>query len=304
VTHSAFRRNSDVLGFAKARILRIFPGLIVCALTVPLALMATGAWADGSLTGALTYAARLVSLVFVEFTNPAVFADLPFAHAINGSVWSLRHEVGAYALLLVFVASGVFFTNRWVLLAYCAAVVAISALGHVLAPHATGGVWFLVAETRVVIISFLLGVLTHRLAGWIWVDWRIAALMWGAFALGQSFATDTVAIFGLIIVLSYSVLCLAYLGKASKGLPVDLSYGVYIYGWPLQQLVVFAGLTYFGLVPSPLALFLLVLPGLLLVALGSWILIERPAIRFGQKSAALARKAPLPLGYLAAQGKA
>lgn len=162
----------------------------------------------------------------------------------------------------------------------------------------------MVAETRVVIISFLLGVLTHRLAGWIWVDWRVAALMWGAFALGQSFATDTVAIFGLIFVLSYSVLCLAYLGRASKGLPVDLSYGVYIYGWPLQQLVVFVGLTYFGVVPAPLTLFLLVLPVLLMVALASWVLIERPMIRFGQKPVASACKASLSLGYPAAQGKA
>jgi peptidoglycan/LPS O-acetylase OafA/YrhL len=283
--------------------LRIFPGLIACALVVPLVLMATGAWANGSLSGALTYAARLVSLVFVEFTNPDVFAGLPFAHAINGSVWSLRHEVGAYGLLVVFGASGVFFSNRWVLLAYGVTVVAISALGHFLAPNATGGVWFLVAETRVVIISFLLGVLTHRLAGWIWVDWRLAALMWGAFVLGQPFAPDTVAIFGLIIVLSYSVLCLAYLGRASKGLPVDLSYGVYIYGWPLQQLIVFVCLTYLDVVPAPATLFLLVLPVLLAVAWGSWVLIERPAIRLGQKPASPDRAAARMWGYRAVQGK-
>lgn len=114
VTHSAFRRQGDLFGFVVARGLRIFPALIVCALTVPALLVLTGAWVDATPQHTLNYIARLISLVFVEFNNPNVFIDLPFPHAINGSVWSLRHEVFAYVLIAFFVASGAFFRSYWV----------------------------------------------------------------------------------------------------------------------------------------------------------------------------------------------
>jgi peptidoglycan/LPS O-acetylase OafA/YrhL len=285
VTHSAFRRQSDLFGFVVARGLRIFPALIVCALTVPALLVLAGAWVDATPQQTLNYTARLISLVFVEFNNPNVFVDLPFPHALNGSVWSLRHEVGAYVLLALFVASGAFFKSRWVLSAYVIVVGSIAVAGHIYAQTATGGVPFIMAESRFVIVSFLLGVLTHRLAAWLPIRWAIAVLLWVAIGVGQAFASDLVAIYGLIVALSYSVLCIAYLGGRSKGLPVDLSYGVYIYGWPLQQLTVFVCLTYFSSIPEPLTLFLIVLPALLVVALASWVLIERPAIGFGHRYA-------------------
>jgi peptidoglycan/LPS O-acetylase OafA/YrhL len=56
---------------------------------------------------------------------------------------------------------------------------------------------------------------------------------------------------------------------------VDLSYGVYLYGWPMQQLLLFY--THMGL--SPLALFALAMVLALMVAWVSWTLIERPALK-------------------------
>ena len=271
VTHSAFRRQDDLAGFVLARALRIFPALIACALAVPALLIATGAWVDATPQQALGYAARLISLVFVEFSRPNVFADLPFAHAINGSVWSLRHEVGAYALLAIFVSGGAFFKSGRVLLAYGLLVVAISLTGHLLVSSASGGLSFILAEARFVIVSFLLGVLAHRFAARLRIDWRIAALIWITVSILQGVASDVIAIYGFIVALGYSVLCLAYLGGRSRGLPVDLSYGVYIYGWPLQQLAVMGSIAVFAASPGPLALFAMVLPVLLGVALASWL---------------------------------
>jgi hypothetical protein len=161
----------------------------------------------------------------------------------------------------------------------------IAVVGHILVPTATGRVPFIMVESRFVIVSFLLGVLTHRLATWIPINWAIAVLLWVVVGVGQAFASELVVIYGLIVALSYSVLCIAYLGGRSKGLSVDLSYGVYIYGWPLQQLTVFGCLTFFSSIPEPLTLFLIVLPALLVVALASWVLFERPAIGFGHRYA-------------------
>ena len=59
---------------------------------------------------------------------------------------------------------------------------------------------------------------------------------------------------------------------AAKALP-DLSYGTYLYGWPVQKLVLI-------LLPAaaPLALFLLSLPLALGCAVLSWGLVEGPAL--------------------------
>ena len=220
VTHSAYRRQGDMWGFATARALRIFPALVVCALAVPMLLIVTGAWVDGTPQQILNYAARMISLVFIEFSRPNVFADLPFAHAINGSIWSLRHEVGAYALLTVYVATGVFFTSNLMLLTYTAVVISISMVGHILFPNVAGGVWFLVAETRFVIVSFLLGVLTHRLAAWIWIDWKVAVALCLLITVGQAFVSHNVAVYGFIVVMGYCLLCLAYAGAGQTVCPL------------------------------------------------------------------------------------
>jgi peptidoglycan/LPS O-acetylase OafA/YrhL len=53
----------------------------------------------------------------------------------------------------------------------------------------------------------------------------------------------------------------------------DISYGVYLYGWPSQKLVVLAGLA------APLAVFGLSLGMAVCVAFVSWKLVEAPALR-------------------------
>lgn len=60
------------------------------------------------------------------------------------------------------------------------------------------------------------------------------------------------------------------------GRPVDISYGVYLYGWPVQQVILF----YFGPQVSPVQLFLAAIPITYLIALLSWLLVERPSLHF------------------------
>ncbi len=55
----------------------------------------------------------------------------------------------------------------------------------------------------------------------------------------------------------------------------DLSYGVYIYGWPIQQLLAMAGVTVLGVLPY----FTVSLLPILLIALASWSFVEAPALR-------------------------
>ena len=55
----------------------------------------------------------------------------------------------------------------------------------------------------------------------------------------------------------------------------DLSYGVYIYAYPVQQLLVLLGTASWGVAVNSLLVVLLTLP----LALLSWTLVEKPALR-------------------------
>jgi peptidoglycan/LPS O-acetylase OafA/YrhL len=87
------------------------------------------------------------------------------------------------------------------------------------------------------------------------------AMLFGQWTWEIGFAT-----FGSVAVIG------AGLKPAQLKIP-DISYGVYLYGWPVQKLLVFAGLA------SPWILFPVALTGAALCGAASWFCIERYALR-------------------------
>ena len=83
----------------------------------------------------------------------------------------------------------------------------------------------------------------------------------------------------LLLAATYLVLYLALSASVKMelfGRRVDLSYGVYLYGWPVGQMVFY----FSGQQLGPYPLFLLSMMITLMLAYGSWRLIEHPALRF------------------------
>jgi len=76
----------------------------------------------------------------------------------------------------------------------------------------------------------------------------------------------------LVLILPPIAAVLAPIGRLLRG--VDLSYGLYLYAWPVQQLVAM-----YGLAHSPLPFIVLSTIGASILAAGSWFIIERPAMR-------------------------
>ena len=277
VTESALRHVDNPLGYLKKRALRIFPALAVNAVVVPVVLVAAGAWTGVGPGEMVRYALRLVTLFSIEFAHPGAFAQAPFAGAINGSVWSLRYEIVVYVLLIAASLSGAL-ARPWRRAAFLALLLAGVMAGYAAAPHAKGGVLYVVAEGRHVLFSFLLGVAAHQFAGRIPLHPVVAlpgiALTVAGTALGQAMLTET----GVIWLTCAATLLLAFPAGPCRKLPHDISYGIYIYSWPLQQLVVFLAATRLGIALSPIALFLIVLGPLIMIALASWEWIEKPAL--------------------------
>lgn len=286
VTESARRHRGAPLAYARKRALRILPALVVNAWLVPVVLVAAGAWTDIGAAGVARYALRLITLFSVQFQDPGAFASLPFAGAINGSLWSLRHEVIVYVVVMLAASAGALVhpRRRQLLLA---AMLGYVILGNLLAAQAHGGLGFLVAEGRHVMFAFLLGVAAHQFAAR--VPLHPLLLLPGAslFVAGAGAGLSLLQEYGVISLVCAATLLLAFAGGRIRALRDDLSYGVYIYAWPLQQLIMSTGLNAFGVRLLPLELFVATCGPLLLVALASWRWVEKPAL-------GLARRQRLP----------
>lgn len=251
ITASAERRRAAQ--FWKARILRIFPGLGV-ALLVTLTL----ALASGSMPGlaeALTWFIRALTLVSIEHRLSGAFAANPYAGVVNGPLWSLFHEVAAYGVCFLFVALGGTRRPRAVLGVIAGAALSVSLAAYLPARAATFGPLFL---------AFAMGMAAH-----VWRDRLVLRPVMAVVAL----PLIVVLPWGLAVaVLAYACLSVA-LCAPERALPADLSYGVYIYGWPVAQTIVHL---HPGL--DPLALAATSLAATVPFAVFSWYAVERPAL--------------------------
>ena len=252
VTASAERREPATFWAARAR--RILPGLgAALLLTLALAL-ASGASPDAG--EAAAWFLRAFTLVSIEHRITGAFAGNPYPEVVNGPLWSLFHEVAAYAVCLVLVRSAVFGSGRR--LPILAALILLSAAAGEALPGRLG-------TFAPLFFAFALGMAAHLVRDRLPLS-LVAACALLPLALVLPYAIAVPAV-------SYALLTLALRAPA---LPIraDFSYGLYIHGWPVAQTLV-------HLLPgiSPVELAVLSLAATLPFAAASWHLVERPVIR-------------------------
>ena len=281
VTES-FCRNPAPMGFALRRILRIFPGLIVNVLICGFVL--------GSLATTLPlsayfsdpkFAAYLWQTVTLNPVAPALpgvwFVDNPVGLIVNGSLWTLRPEVMMYAMVLILgVLRLLRLSVTLLLVGVGIAAVAFPEYSKPLGDLG-GWAWMLSYFAAGMVLYFLRDRLPF--AGW-GALLALAALV-GFTAIGKLIMLFPLA--GAYITiwagrrydpqLNYS----RYVG--------DLSYGLYIYGWPAEDAVIYLSGRH--------AAWWQVFAGGLAIALPlaflSWHLIEKPALNWGRR---LSRRRP------------
>lgn len=261
--------------FYRARALRILPAFIVCLLAVafifaPLSLLfdPAGSW---SFTNALTFVGRNLALYppyLFQGGLDGTLTTTPFLELWNGPLWTLFWEACCY--VAIGVAVNVIPRSRLALVLSAAFVLLTvaglaQALDVVVLPE-------LLARVLPLILAFLAGALAllfaERLPVTVLTIGAAAVLLVGAILLGLLPELGTLPLAFLLLVLG-SVLPLQRVGATH-----DISYGIYIYGWPVQQLVVL------WLGPDiPLALDLVIVFAITAVlAWLSCVLIERPAL--------------------------
>lgn len=240
------RRRNDRAAFLRNRILRVYP-----AYWLALVLGAAVAVAFGSSAWeGLAYVATNVSIVVPGADSGAAFAG----YTVNGSLWTLAVEVSCY-----------------IALAMCPV--------HVLRPVAVGlvaafvALWPLIpgAETML-LVAFSAGATVTGVPAP-----RTALLLLATAAVAFTLTLTPVA----VVATAIGALGMVHLPFRWR---TDLSYGAYVFAYPIQRSLVGVG------IDEPMAVAILTIAIVLPLAWLSWTFVESPAIRLRHRRWSLGRQ--------------
>jgi peptidoglycan/LPS O-acetylase OafA/YrhL len=275
----SFVRSKSVDDYAARRFLRIFPGYWASMLFALALVLVSGAAPPGSLR-AVPFLVRTVDPA--SFPCNLCFASNPMPGAVNGSTWSLLYETRCY-LFVVFVGLlGGFGMRRWVLHALTVASLAVLLavdLGNWSVPRPSSAVGLFTGDwtqwPKLFPFFFFGASMSVLDRGVLRVSTTGAVASIGALLLlarvGRGFEPALV-VFGSYLLLWVAVHPKIRLHRFSaKG---DFSYGVFLYAFPVQQVIV-------RFVPriAPLELAIWGAACALPLAVLSWNFVEKPALR-------------------------
>lgn len=289
----SYECNPDVMAYAQNRALRIYPALIVCTFVAVASVYATGYLREQDVD--LRHLAIWIAgqITFVQFYNPSFMRGFGTG-VLNGSLWSITVELQFYvALPIVYRALHLAPLKRsnQKLLLLIAAFLLLQIAGNQLGQPHQRDFWFKLYNVSFVpwIYMFLVGVffqrnfaLFHRLfAGrfGLLACAYLAAAYIGFYEFGLDMGNQLNPV--LYLLLAALVFSAAY-SKPAWGHKLlrgnDVSYGVYIYHIPIVNLLIYGG--YVG---EP-RFVLLTLVAATLLAIVSWLVIERSSLRLKRHS--------------------
>lgn len=260
----SWHNNSQLWPYMRARLLRIMPGLAAVLLLCVIVGRLLTQTPDVYWPSALKYFIKNITLYKMQFGLAGVFQHNSWGDAVNGALWTLRHEFSCYLL-----------------------VAALGAMRQATRPVAWG-VWLLsaVLSTLPALQKDAFWGEFFPLLGWFYGG--ALAFFYRARHWAPSLYVCTligIALFvwaGINLVwlsplLGCLLIQLAYLpSKLNRfGRYGDFSYGLYIYAFPVQQYLIYLdpGMQWWQNL-------LLAFPITLILSVLSWHLIERRCLKF------------------------
>jgi peptidoglycan/LPS O-acetylase OafA/YrhL len=234
-------RSKSAAAFLTSRAFRIFPALAVCVVACVLlgaAVTRVGLaeylWPPGSGLAdrdtPFSFLWRNATLLFgIDYRLPGVFEGQPLPGAVNGSLWTLPHEARFYIYLAI--AGLLFRYDARLVAAVLLTGLAVFALAGLAFPLASlwlgkSGLTFGIVFAAGVALALL-----EQMAG------RSRALLAFAVAVAILLAGGHVETTILIAMAPGCVLLDAIRMPGWTRPRFDLSYGVYLYAFPIQQLM-------------------------------------------------------------------
>ena len=274
---ASWLRKPAAGSFLKRRILRIHPGFIAVTAFCLIVVGYIGANDRGTYFSQLNPLESLTNaLLLNKIEGQPVFDGLTVQNQLNGSLWTIKIEFECYLLVLALGLLGLF-RRRSVLLAGLGAALLATFVVHTpslvsrlpltevmvrLSSHFTFGAFFLAGS---VVYLYKDELVRSR---WIAIG---ALVVWlGGAMLRQPWILGPLALTYLIAYVGYTPTA-RFRNFAARG---DVSYGIYLYGWPVQLLVAY----FIGQELHPLVFMAFCIGPTVLCAALSWRFIERPAL--------------------------
>jgi peptidoglycan/LPS O-acetylase OafA/YrhL len=275
----------DLASYAAARALRILPGLaasaVAVALVVGLVTTELPIWSFLTDPGVWSFVLRILR-ADGHAELPGVFAPNP-VHEVMLTVWTLKYEMACYVLLM---AIGIGTSRVRPLATLVLLVGSMSGLAVALDLGLPGPI-----ESLCRFVScFMIGVALWLFRARVPLDGRLVAVFAAVAVLFGRAEGNSLLVLAFecyaVVWLALRSLFSSHLESAS-----DLSLGIYLYGFPIEQAV----LALTG-VRDPWLLLLIATPPTLLAATLSWKLVERPALAFKGRRASFpaSRSVPTP----------
>jgi peptidoglycan/LPS O-acetylase OafA/YrhL len=276
-------RTRNTGKFLLNRALRIFPALGAETLL--------SAFILGPLVTSLTLGAYFTNPEFfayfgnivgwLHYTLPGVFEHNPLPNTINGQLWTLHPEFFSYLSMALLMSLSVIYQRRTLLIVFCAMLITITAL-YLYDPvrfDVKGENFFL---TWYITILFWFGVIAYMFCEYI-------PLRFGYFVTAVA-AYWAMMFFGVLAPLAGLALTyiMVYVGMTAFPLwdrivKSDYSYGIYLYHFPIIQLVMWLFMATPIIRMSHVNQLMLLVPTSLVITVGfailSWRFIEKPALR-------------------------
>ena len=280
----AWMRDPSWGRFLAARTLRIFPAFWVCLivtafLLAPLsALIAGGHWPWQSITASnATYVIFNSALSINQIGITGTLAEVPYPDAWNGSLWTLRWEFLCYLGVLILGVTRLL-TKRFVI----PVLFVLAVIGTIAARFVDVSFVQLDVVARFGLM-FLAGAVVYQYQSRIPVNWTV--MVGCAVAV---LATMLLPDYRVLGALPLAVLLLgvgALIKTPRLRFANDISYGVYVYAFPVQQVLATLGVSKWGILPFALMGLACTIP----IAVASWFLIEKPAMRLRPRKGSAAK---------------
>ncbi len=276
VTASLLSRQST-LEFIWARVLRIYPALIVMLLFTVLVLgpvftaLPISQYFASKIT--VKYFVKCATLLFgVVYDLPGVFVDNPYKGAVNGSLWTMPSEIKMY----------LFLAGAWLILGLVRAVRLPAFKWAVIIAASAAGVYVVVSEFCVsspsyfirLFFMFFTGASFYILKNRIPVSRVPFAVLFAALLL--SVVNKQFFFVVYMCSLAYILFFIAYVPKGiirQYNRLGDYSYGIYIYAFPVQQSIIacIPGISIFQMIVLSAAI-------TLVFSVLSWHILEKRAL--------------------------
>jgi peptidoglycan/LPS O-acetylase OafA/YrhL len=271
----SFSLKLNIVEFAVARVLRVYPGLMAALLLTVFVLGPAVTQIDlktyFSDPKTLLYILRNLRLWPLQYELPGVFTNNPYPDAINGSLWTLAYEIACYAMVA---AVGIVCQARrlqrfsFFLLVYATIYVAVIPFLGINNDKLTT-----LRNVHLLTLPFVIGMALFQFRQYL--PPRLSVLV--GFAIFTSISYGRPWFYEVFVISwCYGVFYLGFLSY--KPLLIynrvgDYSYGMYIYAFPVEQIIaaICKGCT-------PGIVIALALPITFGFAVLSWHLLEGPTL--------------------------